>query len=182
MIKSILNSHTLVFGCGNPLFGDDGFGPAVIQFIETYYARPEGCAFIDVGTSIRDILFDVILSEQRPERIIIIDAVDMPNRAPGELFDIDIEQMNPEKISDFSLHQFPTTNMLQELRDNTPIRIEMMVVQIKHIPDVVTPGLSETVEKAVPVLADRIIREVGGDPASRQACSPGEELRVKIEF
>lgn len=162
MIEVIHQSHTLVFGCGNPLFGDDGFGPAVIQYVEANYAIPTGSAFIDVGTSIRDVLFDIILSDHRPTKMIILDAVDMPERAPGDLFEIDVDQISPKKISDFSLHQFPTTNMLKELKEQTSIDIRLMVVQLETLPDVVEPGLSLSVQKAVPVIAEQLAREVGG--------------------
>jgi coenzyme F420 hydrogenase subunit delta len=182
MIELISKSHTLVFGCGNPLFGDDGFGPAVIQYIESHYTEPEGCVFIDVGTSIREILFDIVLSEQRPERIIILDAVDMPDRSPGELFDINVNQIRPEKISDFSLHQFPTTNMLKELKDNTTIDIRLMVVQLENLPDVVQPGLSLPVQKAVPEIARKLIRMLGGDDAFENVTPPTEHVPVTVAF
>ncbi|MBU1170958.1 MAG: hydrogenase maturation protease [Proteobacteria bacterium] len=162
MIELIHTCHTLILGCGNPLFGDDGFGPAVIQYMETRYEPADGCGFIDVGTSVRDLLFDIILSDQRPKKIIILDAVDMPGRMPGELFDIDVDQISPEKTSDFSLHQFPTTNMLKELKDHTAIDITVMVVQLESLPDTVAPGLSEPVRKAVALIAEKLIRDVGG--------------------
>lgn len=180
MIEQIQKSHTLVFGCGNPLFGDDGFGPAVIQYMENHYKIPQGCAFIDVGTSIRDILFDIVLSDHRPARIVILDAVDMPGRTPGEIFDIDVDQMRPEKSSDFSLHQFPTTNMLKELRDNTAMKIQIMGVQLESLPDVVTPGLSKPVQKAVVEIARKLAREVGGVPINGKEISVHDNYCVTV--
>jgi len=32
---------TLVLGIGNLLFGDDGFGCAVVEYVEKHYAVPE---------------------------------------------------------------------------------------------------------------------------------------------
>ena len=157
MIQLIQNSKTLVFGCGNPLFGDDGFGPEVIEFLDNNYSPPGETAWIDVGTSIREILFDIILSEKKPERIIIIDTVDTPDKNPGDIYEIDIDQINPKKISDYSLHQFPTTNMLKELKEETDIDIRMIVTQIENIPDEVATGLSNKVMAAVPVISKKII-------------------------
>lgn len=182
MIELIQKSHTLVFGCGNPLFGDDGFGPAVVQFVQSHYKIPEGCVFIDVGTSIREILFDIVLSDRRPERIIILDAVDMPGRVPGELFEIDVDQIRPEKISDFSLHQFPTTNMLKELKENTTIDIRLMVVQLETLPDTVAPGLSPAVQKAVPEIAEKLIREVGDAFMPEKIRPITDHASVTVEF
>ena len=75
----------LIFGCGNILFGDDGFGPAVVRELQESYVLPEDVLALDVGTSVREILFDILLSERRPERLIIVDAVDR-GREPGALF------------------------------------------------------------------------------------------------
>lgn len=182
MIELIQKSHTLVFGCGNPLFGDDGFGPAVIQYIESHYTIPEGCAYIDVGTSIRDILFDIILSDNHPKKIIILDAVDMPGRTPGDLFEIDVDQISPKKISDFSLHQFPTTNMLKELKEQTSIDIRLMVVQLEALPDEVAPGLSMPVQKAVRAIAEKLSRDVGGTRVHDINGSTQDDVSVTVAF
>ena len=53
MLRPLFEYDCLVLGCGNPLIGDDGFGPAVIQQLEEAYAIPESVACIDVGTSVR---------------------------------------------------------------------------------------------------------------------------------
>jgi coenzyme F420 hydrogenase subunit delta len=114
---------------------------------------------IDAGTSVRDILFDLLLSEKRPRKLIIVDATDCPGVAPGEIREIDIDQIRPEKMSDYSLHQFPTTNMLKELKEHTAIEIRLFVVQVTSLPDEVQVGLSEAVRAAVAEMCTRIIRE-----------------------
>lgn len=157
MIKLIQSSKTLIFGCGNPLFGDDGFGPEVIDYLDKHHIPPAATAWIDVGTSIREILFDIILSEKKPERIIIVDSIDSSGREPGEIFEIDVDEINPKKISDYSLHQFPTTNMLKELKEETDIDIKMFVAQIELIPDEVATGISSKVQGAIPKICQKII-------------------------
>lgn len=157
MIELIHRKGTLVFGCGNPLFGDDGFGPAVIEYFEQHHSVPDHVACIDVGTSIRDILFDILLSEKRPDRIIVIDAADKPSLKPGEIKEICVSDISPEKISDFSLHQFPTTNMLKELDEETDIDVRIFVTGITPLPEEVAPGLSDAVTAAVPEMCNRIL-------------------------
>jgi coenzyme F420 hydrogenase subunit delta len=147
----------LIFGCGNPLFGDDGFGPAVIEYLENQCHLPATITALDVGTSIRDILFDIILAEQKPRRMIIIDAVDVPDRSPGEIFEIEVDQIAPAKIGDYSLHQFPTTNMLKEIREQTEIDVRLLVVQITGLPPEVRPGLSSELEQAIPAMGRRVL-------------------------
>jgi excisionase family DNA binding protein len=56
----------------------------------------------------------------------------------------------PKKTSDFSLHQFPTTNMLKELKTATDMNIRVLVGQTEAIPDEVAPGLSPALAAAVP--------------------------------
>jgi coenzyme F420 hydrogenase subunit delta len=157
MPKEIFEKQILVFGCGNPLFGDDGFGPELIAYLESNRQMPDHVLCLDVGTSIRDILFDILLSDRKPEQILIVDAADRPGAKPGEVLEIDVDDISPEKASDFSLHQFPTTNMLKEIHEQTSIRIRVLVVQTGPMPDRVAPGLSPAVAGAVPRMAERIM-------------------------
>ena len=62
-----------------------------------------------------------------------------------------------KKTADFSLHQFPTTNMRKELKDHTDIDIRILVVQPEYIPDEIAPGLSNPVKAAIPDMCSRII-------------------------
>ncbi len=51
MYQALLQKKILVFGCGNPLLGDDGFGPAVIEHIMKIHTQAEDVGFLDAGTS-----------------------------------------------------------------------------------------------------------------------------------
>lgn len=168
MLKPVAEYDCLILGCGNPLIGDDGFGPAVIQHLEQHYRLPDTVATIDCGTSIRDILFDILLSPRKPGKMIIIDVTDSPGLAPGEIREIDVEQIRPEKISDFSLHQFPTTNMLKEIKDETPIDVKVFVAQVAGRPSEVKPGLSEPVRAAIAPMCERILAETGATQTQRR--------------
>lgn len=168
MLKPFAEYECLILGCGNSLLGDDGFGPAVIQHLETHFSLPSSVAAIDCGTSIRDILFDVLLSPQKPRKIIIVDVADRPGLAPGEIREIDIDQIKPEKIADFSLHQFPTANMLKEIKEETPIDVRILVVQAAGLPDEVKPGLSDPVREAIAPMCERLLSEIGSTPTERR--------------
>jgi coenzyme F420 hydrogenase subunit delta len=168
MLKPVTEYECLVLGCGNPLIGDDGFGPAVIQHLEKHYFLPDSVAAIDCGTSIRDILFDVLLSSQKPRKMIIVDVTDSPGLAPGEIREIDIDQIRPEKISDFSLHQFPTTNMLKEIKEETPVDVRVLVVQVSDMPDEVKPGLSKPLQTAIRPMCERVLSEIDSTSTERR--------------
>jgi len=149
----------IVFGCGNILFGDDGFGPKVIEFFLENYSVPDDTYFLDIGTGIRNILFDLIVSEKRPGNVIIVDAVDKL-RKPGEIFEIDVEDIPINKINDFSVHQIPTINMLKEIRDECGINVVILVCQVGTIPAEIQPGLSKIVENAIPEMCEKIIEKI----------------------
>ena len=157
MIAQIHSKSCLVFGCGNPLFGDDGFGPKVIEHLEAHYKMPGHAACMDSGTSIRDVLFDLLLSESKPRQIVIIDAADQEGRTPGEIFEIAVDAIDAKKTSDFSLHQFPTTNMLKELKEYTDVDVRVLVAQVQHIPEEISPGISSPVTAAVPEMCRRVM-------------------------
>ena len=148
----------LITGCGNKLFGDDGFGPEVIEYLTNHFNIPENICLLDVGTGIRKILFTITLSEPRPKVIVVIDAVDK-GRKPGEIFDISLDEIPIEKIDDFSIHQVPSSNLLKELQDLCSVKVRVMACQIKTIPETIQSGLSEPVKKAVPLMAQRIAEE-----------------------
>ncbi len=156
-LPEFLAKETVVFGCGNVLFGDDGFGPSVANFLLENYDIPNDALVLDVGTSARTLLFTMLLSERKPKHLIVMDAVDK-GRSPGEIFEISLDDIPERKTDDFSMHQVPTSNMLRELRDLGDLSVTVVVCQAENIPDEVSPGLSSVVAKAVP-RASKIIYE-----------------------
>jgi coenzyme F420 hydrogenase subunit delta len=157
MIGQLFEKSILVFGCGNILLGDDGFGPAVVNHLKEKYTIPDDVLVMDMGTSIRDILFDLTLSEKKPKKIIIIDAVDYPDKKPGEVFEIPVEAIPKNKSSDFSLHQFPTVNILKELKDHTRIEVKIIAAQTGEVPETIRSGLTKAMQGAVEETCRRIL-------------------------
>lgn len=147
----------IVLGCGNILYGDDGFGPHVAEHLENACHIPSHVSVINAGTGVREMLFDLVISEQRPKKIIVIDAIDA-NRAPGEVFNIPLEEMPEHKTDDFSIHHMPTTNMLKELRDFCNVEVIVIVAQVESIPEEVKPGLTKSLTGAITVAAEEVLR------------------------
>jgi coenzyme F420 hydrogenase subunit delta len=146
----------LVLGCGNTLFGDDGFGCAVVDYIEPRYVVPKSVCLLDVGTGVRKLLFTLCLSSARPKRLFIIDAIDV-GRSPGDLFEINPSEIPPAKLDDFSLHQLPTSNLLRELQETCGVEVRVLACQTGPLPDEIQTGLSEAVRRAVPQAAEWLI-------------------------
>jgi coenzyme F420 hydrogenase subunit delta len=161
-----MQKDIIVLGCGNILFGDDGFGSSVVEHLQSFSPLPENVSVINAGTSVREILFDLILGEQRPRKIIVIDAVDA-NRKPGEIFRIDIEEIPKNKVDDFALHGMPTSNLLRELRDYCRVEVIIIAGQVESIPDAVRPGLSDALARGVSVAVEEVLNlcdESRGNP------------------
>jgi len=140
------------------LLEDDGFGPAVAQYLEQNYAVPDDVCVLDVGTSVREILFDTILSDEKPSKIVIVDAMDC-SLTPGELFSPDIDSLPHVKLDDFSMHQLPTSNLLRELRDHCGIEVIVLACQVARQCEIVNPGLSPVVAAAVKPAAELLANE-----------------------
>jgi len=150
---------TIIFGCGNEIMGDDGFGPAVVERLNSSSILPESVEVVDAGTGVREYLFDFLLSsEDRPETIVILDAVDFPGKEPGEVFRIRPTDIPAKKIHDFSLHQFPTVNLLLELEQHTGIRVIILAAQVEYIPEEIAPGLTPAMSAAVSRACEEIFR------------------------
>ncbi len=147
----MLPPDTIIFGVGNIFIGDDGFGPTVIQTLNEKRRLPHNVQAIDIGTSIRDHLFDYLLAEKlRPKQIIIVDSVNIDGHQPGDVFTIELNEIPANKQHDYSLHQFPTVNMLKELHQFTNISITIIVVQISREAKEIGSRLSKEVQRAIP--------------------------------
>lgn len=150
----------LVLGCGNVLFGDDGFGPAVVEYYDAHFETPPHAEVINTGISVREVLFNVTLGGRKPRKIVIIDAVDAGKPA-GEVFDLDVMDLPEKKIDDFSMHQMPTSNLLRELKEMGDVDVQIICVQVQYIPEEVAMGLSDAVKAAIPGVCERIKEILG---------------------
>jgi len=97
------------------------------------------------------VLLELALSEEKPEKIIILDAVNI-RKKPGEIFQLSIEDLPENKTREFSRHLFPATNLLKEIRDGG-VEVVILACQVEKIPEVVSSGLSKSVKRSVPKAA-----------------------------
>lgn len=162
---------TVVLGIGNILFGDDGFGCAVVDYVEAHYRVPEDICLLDAGTGVRKLLFTLCLSPARPQRLLILDAIDA-GRSPGEIFEIDPAEIPPVKLDDFSLHQLPTSNLLRELQEACGVEVRVLACQTEPLPEQISQGLSKAVSSAVPQAAEWLVH----DYFTRDTMSPARSV------
>jgi len=161
----------VVFGCGNVLFGDDGFGPAVIDRLRRI-DWPETVRIVDAGTAIREYLLDyLMLPALRPRLLVVVDAWAGEGSEPGQVRQCPPRDLPLRKMHDFSLHQFPTVNLLAELEAETGIEVVLLVAGAAMPPDRIEPGLSPAMEDAVADACARVVRLVAPFAALEHASS-----------
>ena len=161
----------VIFGCGNVLLGDDGFGPAVIERL-LRSGLPESIQVIDAGTSIREYLLDyLMLPALRPALLIVVDAWSAEGDAPGQVRQCSPADLPARKVHDFSLHQFPTVNLLAELGEETGIEVMLLVARTAIVPDWIEPGLSPVMQAAVDTACLRI-QHIVSPYATLEAAAP----------
>jgi coenzyme F420 hydrogenase subunit delta len=168
VLPEFCRASTLVLGCGNMLFGDDGFGCALVDYVTSRHPLPEGACLLDVGTGVRKLLFTLCLSPVRPRRLLIVDAVDA-GREPGALFELDPASIPPVKLDDFSLHLLPTSNLLRELQESCRVEVRVLACQTGPLPEEIAPGLSPPLQAALPRAAQWLVEEYLPHP---QAAGP----------
>jgi coenzyme F420 hydrogenase subunit delta len=162
-LPSFCRARALVLGVGNVLFGDDGFGPAVVESLLRDYAIPDDIYVMDVGTGVRKLLFTLLLGDVKPTDIVIVDAVDWGHRI-GEVKVISANELPVTKIDDFSLHQVPTSNMLRELQDQDQVKVSVVVCDVGVLPQIIEPGLSPETAQAVGTASQEIATQFSLEP------------------
>lgn len=154
------DAEIIVVGCGNVLFKDDGFGPAVIEALEKYFKehedeKPENVMFIDAGTGGPHFVFS--LPHDSWKKMIVVDIVEF-KAEPGTLRKFEVDEI--PKGSYENMHSWPVNQPLHELSE----KIDVMVIGCKpeeiSAPDVVM-GLSPSIEEAIPEAIKMILKEIG---------------------
>ena len=147
-LPAFCRARILILGVGNILFGDDGFGPEVVDYLKQHHTIPNDVYVMDVGTGVRKLLFTISLSTVKPEEIVIVDAVDWGHDI-GRLSVISAADLPESKVDDFSLHQLPTSNLLRELQLDCGVQVTVVACDVSVMPGKIQPGLSPTIQKAV---------------------------------
>lgn len=153
----MLFSEIVVVGCGNPLFADDGFGPAVVEAL-LKLQLPENVKVIDVGLGGPHFIF-TLLDDAVTKKLVIIDIADF-GAAPGALTKLRVEDLPPGSYRD--AHSWDIAEPLQRIKDT--IDITIIGCQPKRVtaPEFEI-GLTEEVSKAIPRTVELVLQEVGVD-------------------
>ena len=115
-----------IFGIGNLLLEDEGFGVHVVNYLEKTYDFPENVMLQDVGTA--GIYMSPFLEECDP--VFVIDVVDIDGE-PGSFHHFTLEDVKSGKFSTrMSPHQLGMLEILEicKLRDTVPEQVEFFTI------------------------------------------------------
>jgi coenzyme F420 hydrogenase subunit delta len=152
------DAEILVVGCGNILFKDDGFGPAVTEAMEEQFKEtelPDNIMIIDAGTGGPHYIFS--LPNELWKKLIIVDIVEF-GAEPGTLRKFDVSEL-PEGSYE-NVHSWPVSQPLHELSETYEVIVIGCQPKSVSAPDVEL-GLTKNVEDAIPKAIKMILKEIG---------------------
>ncbi|WP_456373886.1 coenzyme F420-reducing hydrogenase, FrhD protein [Methanocaldococcus sp.] len=145
----------LVVGCGNLLFGDDGFGCEVVKKLENIV--PENVEVIDAGAS--GAYYLMTLVDEDIKKIIVVDAIEFGLK-PGTLKKIDVDELPNLRKYSFDAHNVPLAPFLKELH-NKGVEVVVIGCQGKEFTmPYIKPGLSKEVSEAVDRAVEMVLEEI----------------------
>ena len=147
---------TLIFGAGNLLLTDEGFGVHFINYLQQHYRFPEDVELYDGGTL--GIMVTHMLEDA--DHVYLVDVVDTPGE-PGDIYRYEKDDFMLGKLPiKMSPHQIGIQEVLSlsELRDRCPEKISLFGV----IPKSYEAGveLSPLLAEKLPELAELVVGEL----------------------
>jgi len=144
----------LILGLGNILLGDEGVGVRVAEQLLSH-SLPKGVEVIDGGTA----GYELINFFEGKEKVIIVDAV-KTNDTPGSVYKLDLALVQEDETVQLSLHQIGLKSVFKmaSLMDLNP-EVTLVGIVPKDYQDY-NIGLSDEVEKAIPLAIETVLQEI----------------------
>lgn len=148
--------QTLIFGAGNLLCSDEGFGVHFIQYLEKHYLFQDDVELYDGGTL--GIMVTHLLEEA--DRVFLVDVVDAKGD-PGDVFRYEKEEFLLGKLPiKMSPHQIGIQEVLtlSEFRGRIPDQVSLFGI----IPESYDAGVELTplLKGKLPGLAELVVEEL----------------------
>ena len=162
----MLYPEIVIAGCGNPLFADDGFGPAVVEELKKLQL-PDTVKVIDAGLGGPHFIF-TLLDNEVTRQLVIVDIADF-GAEPGKVTRLKYTDLPVGSYRD--IHSWDLTEPLQRLSD----RIDITVIgcQPKSVEEF-TLGLTDEIKEAVPKAVRIVLEEIGFDGTTINLQEEGE--------
>ncbi len=148
-------SQTLVVGLGSRLRGDDGLGPAVVDWL-SQRALPPDVAAQDGGTP----GLELVLTLADYPRVVIVDAADL-RQAPGRWARLGREQVRRAgEAAGLSLHHAGLAEALALGEELGMLPAELVIYGVQPARVDWSPGLSPQAQAAVPAVGQAVLEEL----------------------
>ena len=147
---------TLIFGAGNLLLSDEGFGVHFIQYLQKHYRFPEDVELYDGGTL--GIMVTHMLEDA--DHVYLVDVIEAKGE-PGDIYRYEKEDFMLGKLPiKMSPHQIGIQEVLtlSDLRDRCPDKVSLFGI----IPQSYDAGveLSPLLTEILPGLAELVVGEL----------------------
>ncbi|MCM0082720.1 HyaD/HybD family hydrogenase maturation endopeptidase [Geomonas sp. Red32] len=148
--------QVLIYGAGNLILSDEGFGVHFIRHLEAHYEVPENVEVYDGGT----LGIMVHFKFEEADKVILVDVVDTAGE-PGDIFRYEREDIMLKKIPvKMSPHQIGLQEMLllSEMRDAPKADLTFFGI----IPQSLDPGtvLSPPLQAGLVKVASLVVDEL----------------------
>jgi hydrogenase maturation protease len=148
----------LIFGAGNLIFADEGFGVHLIRYLQEHYTFPANVELYDGGT------IGIMAAHKFDDAdcVLMVDVVAVEGEA-GTILRYDKEDILLKRLpTKLSPHQIGVQEMLTlaEMRDCCPARVTLFGI----IPECYDTSieLSATLRARLPVMAELVVIELLG--------------------
>ena len=121
-LGNILKGRLVIVGMGNPLRGDDGLGPKLIEEL----SGKTGALCIDVGTSPESYGGKVL--NAKPETILLVDAVHL-GKSPGEYAILKKDEIAESGVT---THNISPKLFIEYLAAQSEAKIYLLGIQPKN--------------------------------------------------
>jgi coenzyme F420 hydrogenase subunit delta len=151
------DAEILVIGCGNILFKDDGFGPAVIDALNELSKEkplPDNTMTLDAGTGGPHFVFS--LPHESWRKMIVVDIVQF-GAEPGTIRVFGVDEL--PKGAYENVHSWPVNQPLHDLSKVCEVMVVGCQPESVSAPDIEL-GLTKSVEDAIPEAIKIILKEI----------------------
>lgn len=154
MLPEYLKKEVLVIGCGNILFGDDGFGYHVIKRLEDL-DLPDEVGVIDGGAGSAYYILSLLDEESPVKKIVVVDTIDF-NLPPGTLVKLGVEDLPKIEKYNFDAHDVPLAPYLIEAHRRG---IEVVIIGCQG-KEITCPEIKMELSKEVEASIERAVKMV----------------------
>jgi len=148
-------SDTVVVGLGNPILRDDSVGVRVVRALSPRL-RAAGIAATEgayAGLGFLDVLAGF-------QRAIIIDAIRTKDGKPGDIYCLDLDDIETRPHTPWS-HHLGLATVLKSARDmgvEVPAEVTLFAIEVKDVGfgEGCTPKVKRTIPRVVKMLTERL--------------------------